>query len=241
VQDVQSLKLLQQNSIAQLDFATLQRVIRASINQVYEFPPLDGGFPPGKNWTKDLNDLYPGSDGQLYAKYKFTVTNASSIMPGTYAAYSNSIWDYSNSTLYGSVEWPPSAAFDKIPANETNIFPGWNQRSGDATTRRLIIQLPTPILFRGYSLEHRSDVWAPTRPNQIVLYDIHGSRDGLNWTLLDARNFTGYNWTSGEVKSFNVSVQLDLFQYFRFSTNQPYPDDYKAVSIGEWRLFGSME
>ncbi len=119
---VQAIQTLQQNLVS------MQSVVRAAMNPVYEFPPLDGGILPAKNWTKDLSDHYPGNDGTLYAKYKFTVTNASSIMPGTYAAYANSVYEYFNGTSYKSLEWPPSGAFDKLAANDTNRFPGWHQR-----------------------------------------------------------------------------------------------------------------
>jgi hypothetical protein len=111
----------------------LSRILKAVNNPIYEFPPLDGGIPAAKVCTKDLNDSYPSPHGLLYAKYKFTVTNASSIMPGTYgAAYSNSIWQHSNSTSYSEFEHAPSGAFDKQPAI-------WYQRSGDAAPRHLII------------------------------------------------------------------------------------------------------
>jgi hypothetical protein len=241
VQDVKVMKLLQGNSLANLSFNSLQSMIRASMNPVYEFPPLDGGILPAKSWTKDMVDRYPSNDGTLYAKYKFTVTNASSIMPGTYAAYANSMHNFLNSTSYHSHEWPPSGAFDKRAADHISNNPGWHQRTTDSTSRHLIIQLPKPILFRGYSLQYRSDVNIGHLKNQISSYEIHGSNDGNSWALLDSKNNTEYQWSSGEVKTHDLSLPNDLYKYFRYSTSAPVVNSSYLSSIGEWRLFGSMD
>ncbi len=231
--DILAAKQLKDAGLTGFNYTMLLSSLKAQYNPTFEFPPTDAGIPQSSGWTKDMSDLYTSWNGLGYAKYKFTATN-STILNGTYIAYSSSIFAYLNSTSYNSAEWAPSGAFDKRLATGSSQS-GWHQDNADTTTtRELFIQLPRSIFLKSYSIQYRSDGGVG---HQISNFNISGSNDGKTWTLLDVRQTPA--WALGEVRSYNASFASSLFSVFRYSTSL-HPAA-AGVHVAEWRLFGSFD
>ncbi len=207
---------------------------RAGLKAIYEFPPTDFAVPAAKSWIKELSNPVTGISGQSYARYGF-IANSSSINPGNYTAWSNSVYGYSPTTSYASNEWPPSGAFDKRAASNFNTAPGYNQDAADydkpTILKKLFLSLPYSILLNRYTLECRSDGAAFAQPLE---WYILGSRDGVKWDILDARAGVT-NWALGMVQTFNVTMPRDTYSLFQFASY------HSRLSLGEWRLFGSKD
>ena len=200
---------------------------------IYEFPPTDIAVPWSKNWTKSYANPVAGVGGRTYARYSF-VANATSIAPGNYTAWADSVWSPSAGTDYNSGEYPPSAAFDKRPNTDGSNLPGWHVNAGENNAaiilKNLYLSMPRSILLNRYSIEIRNDGSVSFSP---TAWAILGSNDGATWDALDVRSSIP-NTVGGAVYDFNVSMPRNTYSIYRFATNG-------KGGIGEWRLFGSME
>ena len=115
----------------------------------------------------------------------------------------------------------------------TTIDTVGNPYSGDW----LQIQMPISIVLSNYILYERSDyTWqAPTK------FWIVGSRDGINWSLVDQRS--GVTWSSPYVQTFTVNA-VQAYNFYRIiiniTTNGGGPGNTPATIL-EWSLNGTIE
>ena len=93
------------------------------------------------------------------------------------------------------------------------------------------LQLPSAIYVTSYSIQATNDVVARSPASWIVA----GSNDGSTWTLLD--NQTGYTWTGGQVRLFNLSTQ-NSYLYLRILFRSIQGND-AAIQVGEVRWYST--
>ena len=207
---------------------------RAALNPTYEFPPTDFPIPAAKNWNKSLSNIVAGFSGRTYARYSYVNTNATSIAPGTYEAWANTIWSYKTGTDFDNGEWPPSGAFDKQAARNNDNHPSYAsdglEHNAPTRLKNLYIKFPSAILLNRYSFEARSDCCPNQTPNS---WSILGSNDQVTWDVIDMRSNIN-EWTLGMVQTFNVSMPSNVYTMFRLAS-------YDMISQAEFRLYGSME
>jgi hypothetical protein len=154
----------------------------------------------------------------------------------------------SSSELASSFSWQ---AFNKLPhivgtPNEwtTNFGYASGVYTGSVTTVDTLgiaytgewIQLQNPVsyILSSYSIQPSVDSANSQSP---VKWWVLGSRDGLNWTLVDSRSGITV-WTNSGTQSFTVSA-TQAYNYFRLVANQGISASY--VSIAEWTLNGTEE
>jgi hypothetical protein len=216
-----------------------------SLQPLLQFPP-PAGTPAGAEWTKDANDTVVGILDNVYRKYVTTVTGQA-YGNGIYKAWANSIWGYSASDGYGGNEWPPSGAFDNLPAASGNKT-GWHTRNtansiewyaSDATSTApaiLGIDMPAPIVLRSYSIQTRGD--ATNFYQMPSMWEVQGSLDGLAWVTVDERSSETV-WTL-DPREYSPATPQNAFAHYRlviYRSNAPVGSP-GYIHIGDWRLFG---
>jgi hypothetical protein len=155
----------------------------------------------------------------------------------------------SSSELTNSFSWQ---AFNKVahtPATATewtsnNGYSAAGVYTGSVTTvdglgtsyagEWLQLQNPVSYILSSYSIQPSSDYASSQSP---VKWWILGSRDGLNWTLVDSRSGITV-WTNSGTQSFTASA-TQAYNYFRLVANQVVST--VLVSIAEWILNGTEE
>jgi hypothetical protein len=214
------------------------------IQPLLEYPPT--GIGAGNTWTKaSFNTVAPLSGAVSYCKYSFAVSG-SPYGNGTYNAWANSVYYYSNNSSYSVDERPPSGAFDKQGAANGTIS-GWllthsdwnyNNTSDVANPAMLYIQIPAPVMLKQYSIQTRSDGgFDTTAPSKWTL---QASLDGSAWGNIhyvgQATLETG--WTSNQARTYTLPDNLATYSYYRlvFLRNNSSTNSY--VNVAEWRLYG---
>jgi hypothetical protein len=99
----------------------------------------------------------------------------------------------------------------------------------------LQIQMPVSVILSSYSLQPSSDAATSQSPAK---WWILGSRDGLNWSLVDSRSGVT-SWTNSGTQTFTASA-TQAYNYFRLVTSQVNGNG-TLVAIAEWILNGLEE
>ena len=152
----------------------------------------------------------------------------------------------SSENIYGNYPWQ---AFDKsistnwvslgtyntsIPYNYTGSATTTDTNGTVYTGEWLQIQLPVTILLSSYSI-------APNSPANQAPYKfvVLGSRDGVNWTLVDSRSSVS-SWTVGSYTLFTVTQQTQSYTYYRLSSSFVAGNGGLAGFV-EWTLYGTAD
>jgi hypothetical protein len=214
------------------------------IQPLLEYPPT--GIGAGNTWTKaSFNTVAPLSGAVSYCKYSFAVSG-SPYGNGTYNAWANSVYQYSNNSSYSADERPPSGAFDKQGAANLTIS-GWllnysdwnyNNTSDVANPAMLYIQLPAPVILKQYSIQTRSDGgFDTTAPSKWTL---QASLDGSAWGNIhyvgQATLETG--WTSNQARTYTLPDNMASYAYYRLVFLRNNSSTHSYVNVAEWRLYG---
>jgi len=178
-------------------------------------------FPPAAMTT------YATSLSSGYGQGTY-VASASSELSGQYAWYafdsSLTIWTSAASTYTASTGVVVSGGPTTVDINGNSYQGEWLQ-----------IQNPSSIVLSSYSLLNRSDITTQS-PNKFWIL---GSRDGINWYLVDSR--TGITWSLNQTQVFTVSTS-QAFTYFRFVTNIINSGTTQTqISVATWTLNASIE
>ena len=154
----------------------------------------------------------------------------------------------SSSELASSFSWQ---AFNKLPQTPatptewtTNNGYASGVYTGSVTTVDALgiayagewiqLQMPVSVILTTYSIQPSADAANSQSP---VKWWILGSRDGLNWTLVDSRSGITV-WTNSGTQSFTASA-TQAYNYFRLVANQGISTT--LISIAEWTLNGTEE
>ena len=163
-----------------------------------------------------------GNTAVTYGQGKYVVSTSSELQGygGNYAYYA---FDKSTSTGYAPAGFNYNAVYS---GSVTTVDVLGNSYSGDW----LQIQMPVSVLLSSYSI-------TPGNASQVpVRWWVLGSRDGINWTLVDSRNTTVL--TSGTIQSFSVSAS-QACNFYRITANQVAGGGTWLVA--EWTLNGTEE
>lgn len=199
------------------------------------WPPQ--GIPSGANWTKDNVDTTPARAGGTLPKYKTTLDNTTAFYgKGQYIAFANSVLQ-----IGGNDEWPPSGAFDKRDS-ASFLKTGWhigeqflNSGSDASPAALLYLVAPEQFALQSYTFKGRTDCCANQNPSA---WQVHGSTDGTNWTLVDSR--TGQTGSAlGSSRNYTVN-STSYYNYYRFSIlrNSGATTGSDWMHIAEVYIFG---
>lgn len=162
-----------------------------------------------------------------------------------YVAYGLGTYTTSSSNFLAGN--PSNNAFDKSfgvrwainnPGNyPSGVYNGTTTTPVLGSGEWLQIQLPSRIFLISYSLQ---DWFSGSAINNTpVDWVLGGSNDnGTSWTLLDRRRGVTWNSTLIETRVFNVYTDIPYNTYRLVFSRCGNPGNY-ALSINEWRLFGS--
>jgi hypothetical protein len=152
---------------------------------------------------------------------------------GTYVASASSEYDPATTA--------PWLAFNKTTATSWTSLGTYNTSSpynytGTATTTDVNgtvypgewvqIQLPVQIVFSSYFLQGSGNAY----PSKFVIL---GSRDGVNWVLIDSRS----NFVNSSTVSLASPVQS--FNFFRLVAQ--IDAGYSLIVVQEWTLYGTAD
>jgi hypothetical protein len=199
-----------------------------------EWPPAFVNNYSG--WTKDANDRVTSDiDGVQYRKYKNTLSGAS-YGNGQYAAWSNTVLGYTDAAAVGTSEWPASGAVDKLAGSDRNRWATAGQtytNTSDASTPpRLVLQLPVSIVLSGYSLlSGFASAQAPSK------WEVHGSNNGSDWTLLDSRSNVTWGPIGQQTRVYFPQTVGGAFSYFRLTVYRSDSAMVQYIVVAEWRLY----
>jgi hypothetical protein len=165
-----------------------------------------------------------------YGQGKYVASASSEYLNVTYAA----AWQAFNKVPHtgGATEWTSNSGYaagayiGSVVTVDTlgNAYAGeWIQ-----------LQNPASYILSSYSIQPSADSANSQSP---VRWWVLGSRDGLNWTLLDSRSGITV-WTNSGTQSFTASA-TQSYNYFRLVVNQVV--SITLVSIAEWTLNGTEE
>ena len=223
--------------------------ISTSQQAILEYPP-PVSVPVGYQWTKDLTDTMVGIGGTSYCKYKCTLASTSPYGQGQYVAWANTVSGYTAASTYGASEWAPSGCFDKTYNITTQLLDSWSTNettwtnaADAATSADLYIKLPSNILIVAYALFSRNDdVTSTGSTSYPTKWTLYGSRDGINWSVVDVRsNEISSAMTICGQRFYTVSVNMGSFDYYKLSIWRNNNASGQAVQLNELRLFGSPE
>ena len=152
-----------------------------------------------------------------------------------------------NATLFGA--WQ---AFDKTNANQWSSGQTYSTSApyaytGTFTTTDvngtvypgewLQIQLPNPVTVSSYS------IYGVNGSNQMPgKWAVLGSRDGVNWFLVDSLKSSILYTAASGYSSFTVSSTQASYTYYRIVVNQISGNStYQNATIQEWTLYGTAD
>jgi hypothetical protein len=187
---------------------------------VQAFPPA-----PMTGYATNLTGLSPYGQGTY-------VASASSEYSGFYA------WGpFDKTSTYG---WASNGTYNSTAPYSYAGTVTMTDVTGTAYLGEWVqVQMASSIVLSNYSIAPGSSNYQYQGPARFWIF---GSRDGVNWYLVDSR--TGITtWASSTAQTFSVSSG-QAFSYFRLVVNQL--DGYSAgiaqvVVIYEWTLNGSIE
>uniref|UniRef100_A0A0G4I0S6 EGF-like domain-containing protein n=1 Tax=Chromera velia CCMP2878 TaxID=1169474 RepID=A0A0G4I0S6_9ALVE len=194
-------------------------------------PPSDIG--KDDTWTKDFTVSYGG----LYTIYK---DHTGGICPGRYRAKTNTDWAHNtNDATFGSNEWSPAGAFDRLDAG-SNVVSGYhpdgtvaNSGTSDGTDGNVELVLEAPCLIHPHSYQittradNPSDSSAPSKAN------VYGSLGGSTWTLIGSF-VDEMVWGQGVTKTFYAtSPDLGPFNHFKWDIQKRASTSAGTMAIGD--------
>ena len=129
---------------------------------------------------------------------------------------------------YGSTAPYASTAYTTTDVNGTSYLGEWLQ-----------IQVPNPVTLSSYSISPGNNAASGQAPAK---WAILGSRDGVNWTLVDAR--AGITtWAATTAQTFSAASSQSSWTYFRCVVSQAngYVGATPVMVFGEWTLYGTAD
>ena len=175
----------------------------------------------------------------------YSTTLNSGYGQGTYVASASSelnstnqswyAFDQNSGTLWGSfgtVSTPYSVSTGIYAGSNVTVDVTGSSYSGEWVQ----IQMPSSIVLSSYSIQSRSDSGAASSPSTWVIL---GSRDGVNWFLVDRRG--NITWSTSQTQTFSTN-SAQAFTYFRCSTQIIQTGSSQTiVTIAQWTLNGTIE
>jgi hypothetical protein len=187
----------------------------ANSGQVLSFPPA-----AMTGYATVLNSGY--GQGVYVASASSEATAAWYAFDKAVGSGSTSYWSSAGSTYNTSTGFVATSVVT-VDVNGTSYAGEWLQ-----------IQNPSSIVLSSYSLQARGDSFIQTPINFWVL----GSRDGINWSLVDSR--TAVSWTvNSQIQAFNTT-STQAFTWYRLVVNRITAPS-AVTSLSEWVLNGSIE
>ena len=141
-------------------------------------------------------------------------------------------------------------AFDKTSTNQFSSGTTYNTSSpynytGTVTTTDvngtvypgewLQIQQPSSVILSSYSLTPSTSAASSQSPSKWVVL---GSRDGVNWTLVDSRSGVA-SWSNGVLQNFSGVSSTQAYTYFRIVVANSLSSSLYTIS--EWTLYGTAD
>jgi hypothetical protein len=165
-----------------------------------------------------------------YGQGKYVASASSEYLNVTYAA----AWQAFNKVPHtgGATEWTSNSGYaaGAYTGSVVTVDTLGNAYAGEW----IQLQNPASYILSSYSIQPSADSANSQSP---VRWWVLGSRDGLNWTLLDSRSGITV-WTNSGTQSFTASA-TQSYNYFRLVVNQVV--SITLVSIAEWTLNGTEE
>ncbi len=206
-----------------------------------EYPPTT--ITTANTWKKDLYDRYPAHSSVGYDDANGTLLTAKIVVSdspygnGEYKAFGNNWFAYSESTTWGTGEWPVNGPFEKSEG-DSNTCKSWHTSGVSMSTGSdmsepvvLGIEMPDHIKLTSYSMKTRPG-FAVRSPKKWNLY---GRRNCGTWTLIETRSVT--SWSSGQTRSWNLSPS-EYYSDYRFDFLTAYDSSLQIYTI---KLYGTPE
>jgi len=195
---------------------------------IYSFPPA-----PMSSYLLDTTSNASVTYGQ--GKYVVSASSEYTGPPAPYPAWYSfdknpaNAWS-ENATAYSATS--PYGYYGNFTTVDTlgNSYPGeWVQ-----------LQMPVSVLLSSYVIYGASSA-AITVGQMPGKWWLLGSRDGINWTLVDARSGVS-SWTALTASTFTVSA-TQAYNYYRIVVNQVNSPSGGSgyTAIGDWTLNGTEE
>jgi hypothetical protein len=196
-----------------------QSVSLGATQTVRAYPPA-----PMSSYLLDTTSNASVTYGQ--GKY---VASASGVSGGTDAWMA---FDKLTGTV-GTTFWQSGGSYSaSSPYNYTGSVTTVDSLGNSYAGEWLQIQLPVSVLLSSYSIasQYNTPILNPT------LWVILGSRDGINWTLVNSQSYSG--WVAGIYTTFNVSAS-QAYNFYRIVIQRD--NSYTVAGVGDWTLNGTEE
>ena len=146
-------------------------------------------------------------------------------------------WFAFDKTVNLSNEWVSPIAYNtSSPYNYTGTVTTTDVNGTVYSGEWLQIQVPSSILLANYTIAPSPGSASTQGPQK---FNVLGSRDGVNWTLVDSRSGIT-NWTNGVTQTFSLSSSpSQAFSYYRIVTT--ILNGGQVVAIAEWTLYGTAD
>ena len=168
-----------------------------------------------------------------YGQGKY-VASASTEFSSSYVAWQ--AFDKRSQTAGGSTAgyiWASASAYTSTnyTGSVTTVDVYGNSYSGEW----LQVQVPVSVALTSFSITASSDAGPSQSPSTFYIL---GSRDGLNWNLVNSQS--GFStWSNSETKSFTVSA-TQAYNYYRIASPK-LSGAGTTFTIMEWILNGTEE
>ena len=195
---------------------------------VQSYPPA-----PMSSYLLDTtsNALVTYGQGKYIASASAERTNNNAWMAFNYVVAQNGGEYQTPATSYASNTGGPGAYLGSVSTVDVlgNSYAGeWLQ-----------IQMPVSVLLSSYTINNVNMNYNP------YTWWVLGSRDGINWTLVDSRASIGAVWNSvSGYRSLTFTVgATQAYNYYRMVLNAIFSNGTgnTALGIGEWILNGTEE
>ena len=153
----------------------------------------------------------PGGGNFYYAWYAFDKSTSTN--------------PFASGTTYNtSIPYNYTGTVTTTDVNGT-VYPGeWLQ-----------IQQPSSVTLLTYSITPSTTAATTQSPSKWVVL---GSRDGVNWFLVDSRSGVT-SWANGVTQTFSGVSSTQTFAYFRFVVSNSLGSTLYAIT--EWTLYGTAD
>jgi hypothetical protein len=160
------------------------------------------------------------------------VASASNELSSSYVA-----WFAFDKTVNLSNQWASPVAYNtSSPYNYTGTVTTTDVNGSVYSGEWLQIQLPSSILLSSYTIAPSPGSASTQGPQK---FNVLGSRDGVNWFLVDSRSGIT-NWANGVTQTFSLaSSPSQAFSYYRIITT--VLNGGQVVAIAEWTLYGTAD
>jgi hypothetical protein len=188
---------------------------------IYSFPPA-----PMSSYLLDTTSNASVTYGQ--GKY---VASASTEQTSGGVAQAWKAFDKNTGTSWNSTD--STVYNNSSPYNYTGSVRTVDILGNSYAGEWLQIQLPVSVLISSYSITPVTNPYTPSS------WFIIGSRDGINWTLVDQR--IGVIWVNNTAQTFSVGA-TQAYTYYRIVNNQVTGNTgIYGANIVEWTLNGTEE